>query len=247
MPDTAKNIAIGSLVAIALGLLLWVLLFLHPSFGDGKFRLHVRFNDIEKINVGTRVTYAGRAVGEVVKIAQVPEEDRHSNVDPEDIFIYDLTLAIDSTIPLYDSDEITVGTSGLMGERFVAIIPKRPKNHKASPIAFNEVIYSTKPHSMDDAFAQISRLAMKAEETMDVLASLVKENRQEVDQTLVAIKGAATQLNSLLENTNNSDIIGKMDLFMNDINRYGVLYHLDKSWQRDRKRAEETIAQQTKE
>ncbi len=69
MREASKNIAIGSLVAIALGLLLWVLLFLHPSFGDGKFRLHVRFQDIEKVNVGTRVTYAGRAVGEVVKTA----------------------------------------------------------------------------------------------------------------------------------------------------------------------------------
>ncbi len=295
MPETAKNIAIGTLVVIALGLLLWTLLFLHPSYGDGKFRLHVRFNDIEKINIGTRVTYAGRAVGEVVKIEQVPEEDRHASTDPEDIYIYDLTLAMDSTVPLYDSDEITVGTSGLMGERFIAVIPKRPKNHKASPIAYNEVVYSTKPHSMDDAFSQISSLAMKAEETMDVLASLIKENREDVDHTLVALKGACMQLNTLLAKANSVDLVGslnntagriekaagkaealianvaegqgtigkfltqdafyektvgmidKMDLLMNDVNRYGVLYHLDKSWQRDRKRNDEMLARKQAE
>ncbi len=225
----------------------------------------------------------------------MPEEDRHASTDPEDIYIYDLTLAMDSTVPLYDSDEITVGTSGLMGERFIAVIPKRPKNHTASPIAYNEVVYSTKPHSMDDAFSQISSLAMKAEETMDVLASLIKENREDVDHTLVALKGACMQLNTLLAKANSVDLVGslnntagriekaagkaealianvaegqgtigkfltqdafyektvgmidKMDLLMNDVNRYGVLYHLDKSWQRDRKRNDEMLAKRQAE
>ncbi len=288
MPEASKNISIGVFVFIALGLILWVLLFLHPSFGDGKFRLHVRFANIEKINVGTRVTYAGRAVGEVVKIQQVPEDARMANEDPDDIFIYDLTLAIDSQIPLYESDEITVGTAGLMGERFISIVPRRPKNHKSIALAYNEVIYSTKAPSVEDAFAQISRVAEKAEETMEVLTCLVKENRDEIDGTLDALKSASNQLNTLITKANDSNIIdtiakasfkfesamdsahqmlakvssgegsvgkllvsndfyyktsglmNKMDVLMNDVNHYGVLYHLDKGWQRDRrKRIEE--------
>lgn len=290
MPDASKNVAIGALVTFAVGLTLWVLLFLHPSFGDGKFRLHVRFSDIEKINVGTRVTYAGRAVGEVVKIAQVPENQRTASANPDAIYIYDLTLAIDSKVPLYDSDEITVGTSGLMGERFISVIPRRPKNHKATPIAYNEVIYSSKAPSMEDAFAQISRVAIRAEETMQVLATLVQDNRNEVDSTMDSLKEASHQLNTLLTSANNAKIIdtlasaatqfertmtqtqgiiarvsdgegslgkllvsndfylktagvmNKIDVLMNDVNHYGVLYHLDKSWQRDRRKRIEELA-----
>lgn len=290
MPDTSKNVAIGALVTFAVGLTLWVLLFLHPSFGDGKFRLHVRFSDIEKINVGTRVTYAGRAVGEVINIAQVPENQRTASANPDAIYIYDLTLAIDSKVPLYDSDEITVGTSGLMGERFISVIPRRPKNHKATPIAYNEVIYSSKAPSMEDAFAQVSRVAIRAEETMQALATLVQDNRNEVDSTMDSLKEASYQLKTLLTSANNAKIIdtlasaatqfertmtqtqgiiarvsdgegslgkllvsndfylktagvmNKIDVLMNDVNHYGVLYHLDKSWQRDRRKRIEELA-----
>lgn len=290
MPEASKNVAIGVLVAIALGLILWVLLFLHPSFGDGKFHVHVRFDDIEKINVGTRITYAGRPVGQVTKIDQVPEEERTASKEPEAIYIYDLTLAIDSSIPLYDSDEITIGTAGLMGERFISIVPRRPKTHTSTPIAYNEVVYSKKAASVDDAFAQISSLAMKAEETMEVLASLVKENRDEVDATLQSMKGASSQLNTMLARVNElqlvdliasttssiertmsethalianvangegslgkllvsddfylktSGLMNKMDVMMNDVNHYGVLYHLDKGWQRDRRLRLEELA-----
>lgn len=290
MPEASKNVAIGSLVALALGLVLWVLLFLHPSFGDGKFSLHVRFSDIEKINLGTRVTYAGRAVGQVVKIEQVPEEARFANSNTDAIYIYDLTLAIDSHVPLYDSDEITVGTSGLMGERYISVIPRRPKNHKARPIASNEVIYATKAPSMSDAFSQMSRVAIKAEETMEVLASLVKENRDEVDSTMDSLKSASSELNTLLASANKANIIetlssasqqfdstmkqaheliakvaggegsvgkllvsndfyykttgfmNKLDLLMNDVNHYGVLFHLDKGWQRDQRRRMDELA-----
>jgi phospholipid/cholesterol/gamma-HCH transport system substrate-binding protein len=250
MSEAIKNIAIGIVVAVSLCLILWALLFLHPSFGDGKFRLHVRFQDIEKVNLGTRVTYAGRAVGEVVKIEQVPEEERHAGDSPDDIYIYDLTLKIDSHIPLYDSDEITIGTSGLMGERFISVLPKRPKNHIATPIAFDEVVYSKRPHSVDDAFKMISNLSVKAEETLDTVASLVNENRERFDATMDSLKSATNELNSLLTSANESKLVDKtvgvmdkVDVLMNDMNNYGMLFHLDKTWQRDRKiRIEEELA-----
>ncbi len=283
MREASKNIAIGVIVAFALGLLLWVLLFLHPSFGDGKFHVHVRFDNIEKVNVGTRITYAGRPVGQVIRIQQVPEEERTASHEPENLYIYDLTLAIDSTIPLYDSDEITIGTSGLMGERFISIIPKRPTTRTAHPIAYDEVIYSKRAPSLDDAFDQISRVAVKAEKTMEVLASLVKENRDDFDSTLDSLNSASSQLNTMLARINelhlvdsiastmnnastllatiskgegslgrfiSSDdfylktqgLLTKLDLMMNDVNHYGVLYHLDKSWQREQRGRLEELA-----
>lgn len=242
MPEASKNIAIGSLVALALGLILWVLLFLHPSFGDGNFRLHVRFSDIEKINIGTRVTYAGRAVGQVVQITQVPEEERTASVNPEAIYIYDLTLAIDSHIPLYDSDEITVGTSGLMGERFISVIPRRPKNHKATPIAFNEVIYSTKAPSMDDAFAQVGKVT----ESIASAARQFEQTMAQAHELIAKVAEGEGSLGKLLVSNDfyfkTSGLIGKLDVLMNDVNHYGVLFHLDKGWQRDRRRRIEELA-----
>jgi len=36
--------------------------------------------------------------------------------------------------------------------------------------------------------------------------------------------------------------MNKMDVLMNDVNHYGVLYHLDKGWQRDRRKRIEELA-----
>jgi len=274
MPDVSKNIAIGALVSLALGLVLWVLLFLHPTFGDGGLQLHVRFQEIEKIGIGTRVSYAGRPVGEVKAISFVPENERTCPRFPDELYTYDLTIAIDSHIPIYSTDEITVGTSGLMGERYISIIPHRLNSKKSTLLTANQVVYSEKPPSIEDTFSQISQLVTKADQTIDSMATLIKDNRDTVDSTLKHIESIATTLDqpetfkqmlaslnkihTAIDNVAHGEgsigkllvsndfyfktmaIMNKMDLMMNDVNHYGVLYHLDKGWQRDhRKRIEE--------
>lgn len=344
MLEASKNIAIGVVVCLALGLVLWVLLFLHPSFGDDGLKLHVRFQDIEKINVGTRVTYAGRPVGEVKEISFVPENERTTPRYPNELYTYDLTIAIDSHIPVYNTDEITIGTSGLMGEKFIAIVPHGKQGNQSKILTENQVIYSEKPPSVEDAFTQVSQLVTKADQTIETITSLIKENRDEVTDSLKSIKSSFGELDKLLKQTNESGLItsfsnvsaqlsrtmtsaektldslnqanlvskmgsalhhldsiaatldqpeklngmfasldkaslainnvsnaadtlqnlmshvaegqgsvgkllvsndfyfktmavmNKLDLIMNDVNHYGVLYHLDKGWQRDRRK-----------
>ena len=251
MNDTSKNLAIGILVTIALGLLIWALFFLHPTFGDGGFRFHARFTDIEKISDGTRVNYAGRVVGEVIDIAFVPEKEQ---VHDNEVYVYDLTLAIDSNITLYTSDELSVGRTGLMGERFISITPKRPKIGFAKPIEANEVIYATKSASFDEALT-------KADKTLEILTDMVKENRKEVSTLITSATSVFEQLNNAVDETDalityvgdgkgsigkmlmsdafynkTQGVMNKLDILLDDINRYGVLFHLDKGWQRSNKR-----------
>jgi phospholipid/cholesterol/gamma-HCH transport system substrate-binding protein len=38
-------------------------------------------------------------------------------------------------------------------------------------------------------------------------------------------------------------ILSKVDILMNDFNSYGALFHLDKGWQRDRRKRMEQLAQ----
>ncbi|MDP1880257.1 MAG: MlaD family protein, partial [Parachlamydiaceae bacterium] len=80
MGAAIKNILIGVFVILAVCVIVFMLLFLHPSVGDNAKTLRVRFADIDKVNIGTRVTYAGRPVGEVVSITELPDA-RTSRVD----------------------------------------------------------------------------------------------------------------------------------------------------------------------
>src|SRR6185295_16583109 len=97
MRDSTKNVAIGSIVCVAIVLISWLLVSLHPTFGDGKHRVRVRFSNVDKIGKGTRVTFAGRPVGEVVCIELLPEA-RTKDARQGEIFAYEVTLQIDSQV-----------------------------------------------------------------------------------------------------------------------------------------------------
>ncbi len=256
MPESIKNIAIGSIVCVALALLVWILLFLHPSFGDAGRLLHVRFANVEKIYVGSRVTYAGKPVGKITDITMLPENLRVS--DNGALYVYDVTMAIDSHINVYSCDEITVGTSGLMGERFIAIIPqKAPPGAPARLLTPDDVLYAAQAPSAEDTFVQLNKVIGQTESAMKDVAGILTENRANMRATIASLKSTSQNLDTIVSSLVSGDgslgklldrddfylktlsLIEKCDLLMQDVNHYGLLFHLDKSWQRERKRRQQ--------
>ena len=128
MTDRWKNILIGVFVLAAFAVGASLLLFTKPQFGDGKKTLKVRFSNISGINRGTRVTYAGRPIGEVVRIEEISNARENAVDNSGRVYFYQLLLRIDSKIAVYTSDEIALCTTGLMGEKSVATLPKAPRN-----------------------------------------------------------------------------------------------------------------------
>src|SRR3990167_9348041 len=127
MGEQTKNMLIGLFVIVACVTIVWLIMFLKPSVGDGKQTLYVRFANINQINVGTRVLFAGKPIGEVVAIQEINDARKKPLSDVlGEIYYFQLVLKIDSSVHVYDTDEITVQTSGLLGEKSIAIIPKVP-------------------------------------------------------------------------------------------------------------------------
>lgn len=305
MTDQFKNVVIGLFVLAASVIVIFLLLFLHPSTGNKGEILYVRFADIDKVNVGTRVTFAGKPVGEVTAIREV-EYDRQGPKDPNDhIYVYELTLAIDSGMKIYNTDEFTLRTSGLLGERSVAIIPLAAKEGQ-QPVLLTDkdVIYATQVGSVEETMKEFKEVADKLEKALDNVTAILEDVQNEqivrkISQTIDNVKeitdavNKPEQLASIIDNihdfttqltkrlphswdmldksldhlqdtTSNTKILvsdiragkgsaGKIlvsdDLYlrltsilnkgetvMNDINHYGVLYNLDKGWQRLRAR-----------
>ncbi len=168
MPAQLKSIMIGLFVISACGLIVFILLFLHPTVGDEAKVLHVRFTDIDKVNIGTRVTFAGRPVGEVTEIREI-EGARHTHLEHDgEVYIYELTLKVDSGVYVFNTDEITLRTSGLLGEKNVAILPMPPSepDEKIYPVD-REVFYASSVPSVESTFKDISGLSKKFERALD--------------------------------------------------------------------------------
>lgn len=260
--DRLKSTAIGLFTAKALCVLIATLFFLHPSFGDGKNTIRVQFADIQKVAVGTHVTFAGQPVGVVKKIDMLPDA-RATQADT--VFPYELTLSLDSKVQVYPTDQILVKTSGLMGERTIAIIPQ-PLQQPVEPLKDNDCIMATTDPSVENLMQDITEVTKKLEKTVDALAVASTEAGKFFatmnDTNLVATcQTALANTNTLMEKINRNDgtigkllnnddiywkalgAVNKVNVLMNDLNNYGLLFHSNKTWQKDRSKRLEALAE----
>lgn len=293
MPDQAKNMLIGIFVVSAFAIIVFVLMFLHPSVGDEKRILRVRFANIDKISVGTRVTFAGKPVGEVIGITELPDADTERKAINGHVYIYELLLRVDSGVNVFNTDEISSRTSGLLGEKSVAITPGAPKLGEELRLVNTEVIYAEEGGTVEEALKELKDLTDKVESTLDgVLEALATlkdnkfwdhlgttaanvsdittalNNKKQLSQTLSNIHHLTAKANKTWENVDRTvnnvaqvtdnvknghgtigQLVSKDDLYLrttsllskaettlNDVNHYGILFHLDKGWQRLRAR-----------
>ena len=212
MQEQARNVIIGVFVLAAICLVVWLILFLHPTVGDGEQILRVRFANIEKISLGSRVTYAGRPVGKVVAINQIYDARAEADTPDDRIYPYELALAIDSHVKVYDSDEISLRTSGLFGERTVAIIPRRATpGETAHVVKKGSVIYAENGTGMEEVFNQIADAGNTIENAFEQISEVIEENRQGLHEAIQVAKTALSTINTTFTDINESDLVDSFD------------------------------------
>ncbi|MCB1111103.1 MAG: MCE family protein [Chlamydiales bacterium] len=279
MIDRGKNLMIGIFVIAAVTIVIFILLFLHPTVGDDGKILRVRFANIDKVNIGTRVTFGGKPVGEVVNIEEVIEEPNPRLPHKGQVYVYQLDLQVDSSVDVYNSDDVSLRTSGLLGEKSVNITPLPPKAGVKLRLVNDEIIYADESGSVEETFKEFKELSDKFEEALDILIDALHQAKEEnlvgkiastfanlseiteainkpeelgqiVDNARDITKSGKTVLAQVEEGKGTigklvmsddlylrlTSIFNKGETVMNDINHYGVLFHLDKNWQRLRAR-----------
>ena len=312
MGDQIKNMIVGLVMLVACAFTIALILFLKPSIGNGEKTYEVRFSNINGIGEGTRVLFAGKAVGEVTHVTEIIDAREQPADELGRVYFYQLTLKIDSSVTIYNTDQLSIQTTGLLGEKSISINPIAPnKNIIPKPIG-KEPIYASSSDPLETAFMELSQLANEMEGTFryvntwlekngDNLSSAVnsfKITLDEAAQTLLSINQSglvndakngiasfasfmdkldvslkemqegqfftnATEMISRLNDSSASvqkitnslatgkgtigklieedgmylrvtALLSKADTMMNDVNHYGVLFHLNKTWQRER-------------
>ena len=158
---------IGVFVLAALAIVVFIMLFLHPNVGNEGKIVRVRFADIDKITPGTRVNFGGKPVGEVIDILEIKTENGKRIEKNGVIYIYELILAVDSEVVLYTTDEISSRTSGLLGEKSVAIIPTAVTPGTPLIPVKGQVLYASETGSVESTLKNFKELAEKIELTLD--------------------------------------------------------------------------------
>lgn len=239
-----KTIMIGLFVVIACSILVGMILFFEPTVGDGKQEITVRFANINGINVGTRVALAGRPIGEVTAIQQIPDARAQPSDELGNVYFYQLICHIDSSARVYTTDSVSVQTSGLLGERSISIMPKRTPHGILPKIATSDTpLYGQSADPIESAFNELSDLTDKAEDALTKVVHWIDENGAALGSTVHSISNIAAKIDKgegtvghLVSNEETflrlSSILTKANTLMNDVNQYGLLFNLNKQWQR---------------
>lgn len=179
MPASIKTVLIGIFVIVAAAIVVSMLLYIHPKVGDNGKTFRIRFTDVDKIDVGTRVTYAGHPVGEVVSIKELPEA-RTSRLNYEgDVYVYELEVKVDSGVDVFNTDEVTVRTSGLLGEKNIEINPMPPKPGQPLFKVENQVLYAIPVATVEGTLKAFSELTKKVEGTLSSIKIIIDDIKKE--------------------------------------------------------------------
>ncbi|HSX04022.1 MAG TPA: MlaD family protein [Rhabdochlamydiaceae bacterium] len=251
MNEHLKNFLIGVFVIAALSLFVSTVLFLKPSVGDMKQTLHVRFADINRISEGTRVLFAGKPVGEVVAIEPIDNARKAAADSLGRLYCYELTLKIDSSIIVYNTDAITSASAGLMGEKVISITPKSTREGESVRLSEHPV-YADSIDAFENTWSEVSELAQEMHGTFSSINGWLKNNADNVGTTIQTANSVLDQMNKTMTSLNQGNgtlgkivagdelylgfnaILSKLNTLMNDVNHYGMLFHLNKGWQRTR-------------
>ncbi|MCH9609575.1 MAG: hypothetical protein S4CHLAM45_15070 [Chlamydiales bacterium] len=271
MSDGIKAFWLGVFIIITLAIAAWLLLFLRPTVGDGGEVLTVRFVNIQNVSIGTRVAFAGKPVGEVIKISEIPDARALPATSNGDIYFYQLELEVDSSVQVFSYDEILFSTAGLLGEKSISINPKAAPAGAPPPANItHDILYARSSDSLEQTLAQMTDVADVIESTMQQVGEFLDVNMEPFHTTLLSVTNAMGQADLFLKDLNDSKLIDKMssgegtlgkllnsdsfylqmqalmckiETVMNDISNYGLLFQYDKSWQRKRLAKENQLKQ----
>jgi phospholipid/cholesterol/gamma-HCH transport system substrate-binding protein len=179
MGDQLKNALIGIFVIAACAIVVFMLLFLHPSIGDERKIFYIRFANIDKISVGTRVTFAGKPAGEVYHIKELESVRTERKGHGGYIYAYELEIRVDSGVNIFNTDQIAAKTSGLLGEKSVAIIPLPAQPGQIPTLIIEkDVLYADESGSLEEAIKSVRDVATKFEGALDAITETFSEIKE---------------------------------------------------------------------
>lgn len=206
--DKTKNLLIGLFVIAACTLVISLILFLEPTVGDGKQLLTIRFANINGIGVGTRVLFAGKPVGEVTKIEEIPHAREQPTNELGQVYFYQLILHVDSSVRLYNTDEVTVQTSGLLGEKSIGIFPKAPpRGVKPVRITSKTPVYAESIDPLESAFSELATLSDKVEETLCKVNNWIDENGSALGSAIRSFGAAMSEVSCTMQRVNHLRLV----------------------------------------
>ncbi len=195
MAEGTREIKVGLFVFIAF-ILLAVVVFSISDFytAQPQYFLRLRFNFANGVEVGAPVRLAGVSVGEV-RFVRPYMDEANQRMKAE------LGIRLMREAKIQEDSVVYINTLGLIGEKYVEIIPGTPG---ARLLTGGEVLVGKDSIPAEQVMESGFRVAKTLEQTITSINALVGDEatRNALKGTLANSKEATEKLNQLLDNAN---------------------------------------------
>jgi phospholipid/cholesterol/gamma-HCH transport system substrate-binding protein len=147
MKSIVKVGIFATIILAVLGLLIWKVEDLNPFKSKGQ-RIDAVFSSVAGLDDKASVRVAGVKVGQVDGLGLQGNRAR-------------VTLKLNEPIPLTVGTTARIANLGLLGEKYVELVPGPPG---AAPLPPDAVLIGTTPPSLDDAMAKINDIGASIQE-----------------------------------------------------------------------------------
>ncbi|SDD82054.1 MlaD family protein [Sporomusa acidovorans] len=190
---------VGATTLAGLALLAGMIIYLSGiSFGDKGYPVHALFGQVSGLKPGNIVRYAGVDVGTVAAVRVLP-----------DGVMADIMLKPGVKVPIGSS--FVIGSDGLLGEKFVNILPPRNVTGFLAP---NDQVYGESPQGMDELIAAANQVLAEVKLLVQSLNDVIGDEkvRAALKQITFNTRDITDNLNrlaatlALMADENHSDI-----------------------------------------
>lgn len=179
---------VGSFTILALALFAYVVLHLSGfGFGgDGGYRIQAVFGQVNGLKTGNLVRYAGVDVG---KVERVEPDGQGARV----------TLSIQEHVKIPSGASFSIGSDGLMGEKFISIFPGEETGAYLKP---GEVIVGYEQRGLDHLMVTADDVMLEVQKLVKSLNGIFGD-----DRVRTAMIDSALNAKELTENLNRMSVV----------------------------------------
>lgn len=214
-----RTMIIGAFTVFGIAILVWSIFFFTPSVGDNKNKMTINFSNIEGIDVGTRVTYAGKPIGEVTSIEYIPREDNTSVDTFGNPFSYAVQVKMDSKVHVLNTDLIVIRTSGLLGEKSIAIIPQEPQPGQKVQSVIGGTVYANSEDPLSSTLKTVQEASSEITKTMSNVSQILEENQELIHQAIQSLDDTLRGVSGMVQYAQKVDMIGNANQAIKNISK----------------------------
>jgi len=153
---------VGAVTLVGLLLLGYMIVFLGGvSFGEKGYPVQVTFSEVGGLKEGNIVRYAGVDVGRVDRVRAGDDGVR-------------VRLMINPGIKIPEGSRFVIGTDGLLGEKFVNIVPPR---HSPGYLPPNAAVRGEDPHGLDQLVNSADRVLADVQKLVQSLNEVLGDEK----------------------------------------------------------------------